>query len=340
MSFRDYGPANRRPAPMGHTVGRASSDGAVVDIEDAKTRTFSRSGPSSSPAATAAAGLTFASASQDMTHYQKMVSDLDQASRSSSLPAGRTQSELQRATQAMGNQVFERLNRLGDIIDRRGSHDGQDSDRASASFSKLRRDYQRIRAKHNELVQLLGDRSKVETASWNARDDEISTDIRSGVRDDGGYRTVAVMQNEEEYSKEVMLKREAEIQQITEKMNAVNEIYKDLGNIVTEQQDLIDAVENMVDESDQNAAYGLDQLERANKGWTNPFKMGQHGEDSMDRKKVQDGNHIKSDESEPTCECGLGEFQEDMEAIGNGFAARFKALDLAIKAICCGSVPM
>jgi t-SNARE complex subunit (syntaxin) len=63
-----------------------------------------------------------------------------------------------------------------------------------------------------------------------------------------------------------MQSREEDIQQINQKMNKVNEIYKDLGNLVSSQQDQIDEIEDAVADSNQNAEYGLDQLERRQVG--------------------------------------------------------------------------
>ena len=52
-----------------------------------------------------------------------------------------------------------------------------------------------------------------------------------------------------------MKSREEDIQQINQKMNKVNEIYKDLGNLVSSQQDQIDGIEDAVADSNQNAEY-------------------------------------------------------------------------------------
>jgi hypothetical protein len=131
-----------------------------------------------------------------------------------------------------------------------------------------------------------------------------------------------------------MKSREEDIQQINQKMNKVNEIYKDLGNLVSTQQDQIDEIEDAVAGSNQNAEYGLDQLERANRPWFGGSGgKGKNGEGEV----RADGNAKAASEEEKTWSDtwaeSYAEFQRDMQAIGNDIAAKGKYLQMCF----CGA---
>jgi len=76
-------------------------------------------------------------------------------------------------------------------------------------------------------------------------------------------KTVMAGQREEDYSKQLMREREAEILEINRKVHTVNEIYADLANIIGEQQDLIDNVDNNIDDAYANTMAGKGEIEDA-----------------------------------------------------------------------------
>lgn len=57
--------------------------------------------------------------------------------------------------------------------------------------------------------------------------------------------------------------REAEIADIHQSVTKVNQIFKDLASIVHDQQQDVDAVESMIEKSNNHAREGLNQLEKA-----------------------------------------------------------------------------
>lgn len=69
---------------------------------------------------------------------------------------------------------------------------------------------------------------------------------------------------EDRLAEEIMREREEEIRNINRGMHQVNEIYKDLANIVGEQQHHIDTIETQMDDARANAQAGLKQVEKAN----------------------------------------------------------------------------
>lgn len=64
---------------------------------------------------------------------------------------------------------------------------------------------------------------------------------------------------------QVMQQRESELRDINRKMNVVNEIYKDLGEVVDQQQEQIDDVEDQFGSAAEATRRGLEQIEKANK---------------------------------------------------------------------------
>ena len=58
--------------------------------------------------------------------------------------------------------------------------------------------------------------------------------------------------------------RAEEISNINRGMSTVNQIYKDLANIVGGQQDEIDMVEDQMEHANRSANRGLTQIEKAN----------------------------------------------------------------------------
>ncbi|KAL3810862.1 hypothetical protein ACHAXA_005862 [Cyclostephanos tholiformis] len=78
-------------------------------------------------------------------------------------------------------------------------------------------------------------------------------------------QSLMVQQREEEYAVRVMQLREEELQDIHRKMHVVNEIYKELGEVVGQQQEHIDEIENKFRGAAEHTRRGLEQIENANK---------------------------------------------------------------------------
>jgi len=61
-----------------------------------------------------------------------------------------------------------------------------------------------------------------------------------------------------------MQERDVEIRKINKEMHTVNEIFKDLAGIVNEQQEEIDNIETLMENSNAHAKAGLEQVQKAN----------------------------------------------------------------------------
>jgi hypothetical protein len=78
-------------------------------------------------------------------------------------------------------------------------------------------------------------------------------------------QSLVVQRREEEYAIRVMQEREEELMDIHRKMHVVNEIYKELGEVVEGQQERIDEIETKFGGAAEQTRRGLEQIENANK---------------------------------------------------------------------------
>ncbi len=100
-------------------------------------------------------------------------------------------------------------------------------------------------------------------AAATTADDDVSSSTR-----------LLIQQREEEYALKVMQQREHDLLDINRKMHVVDEIYKDLGEIVGgQQQETINALENQLERVEMSTRRGLEQLEKANKKYSDRRKQ-------------------------------------------------------------------
>jgi t-SNARE complex subunit (syntaxin) len=78
------------------------------------------------------------------------------------------------------------------------------------------------------------------------------------------YQQQQLQIQEDRLHEEIMREREEEIKNINRGMHTVNEIYKDLAHLVSQQQYDIDNIETQMEDSRNNAEHGLQQVEKAN----------------------------------------------------------------------------
>lgn len=74
-----------------------------------------------------------------------------------------------------------------------------------------------------------------------------------------------VAMQEEAINDAILQEREEEIREINQNVHKVNEIFKDLANLVDKQQHEVDQISELVEKSHQHAEKGLDQVQKAAK---------------------------------------------------------------------------
>ncbi|KAL7450879.1 hypothetical protein ACHAXS_000238 [Conticribra weissflogii] len=111
-----------------------------------------------------------------------------------------------------------------------------------------------------------------------------------------------------------MREREEELRDIHRKMHVVNEIYKDLGEVVDQQQDQIDAIEDQFANAALNTERGLNQLEKANKK-SNKSGDNSNGKNS-DKKETCAGKYFTLDSIRRGASVAAGEISAKISAAG------------------------
>ncbi|GAB5030433.1 sulfate permease family [Nannochloropsis oceanica] len=153
-----------------------------------------------------------------------------------------------------------------------------EKDRTKAEIQKMSKDAQRLKLRFENFgrgtaarireLDLVGRRAEAlfDGGSENGR---IGGEARGG----GGQRMQMLQQQQqqqqmlmpEDLDERLLQEREAEIVLINQSVVKVNEIFRDLGQLVSRQQEDIDVIEQNVQHSHAAAKSGLEQVEKAAK---------------------------------------------------------------------------
>ncbi|CAO3653386.1 unnamed protein product [Cunninghamella echinulata] len=138
----------------------------------------------------------------------------------------------------------------------------------SKDFQKVLGDFQKIQrlsaSKQREYV----DKAKATTAMLQSRADEEEggIDDQTTLVDDTQRRIqLQALDNEIEYNEVLITEREGEIQQIEQGIGELNEIFRDLGMLVNEQDSGIQSIYGNVINIAQNTRQAADELTVANR---------------------------------------------------------------------------
>mmetsp|Transcript_24411 Transcript_24411/g.36223 ORF Transcript_24411/g.36223 Transcript_24411/m.36223 type:complete len:303 (-) Transcript_24411:227-1135(-) len=124
-----------------------------------------------------------------------------------------------------------------------------------ASFSKLKRDYERAHETYEKVTEIYLLKQSAEVSMLSSKQEETIHDTYS-------QRNHILVSQEEDFYDRTMREREQEAKKINDKLHVVNGIYEDLGRIVSEQQEKIDMVEDNLLHSSGCAQGGLEQLKK------------------------------------------------------------------------------
>lgn len=143
---------------------------------------------------------------------------------------------------------------------------------------KLQRDFERVQIRVQQLQDMAT--TKISSVQQQQQSSNLTNSHNtpfflnshnshlSGEEDDAVLRQYQqqqlLIQQEDRLQEEIMREREEEIRNINRGMHTVNEIYKDLAHIVSQQQHDIDTIETQMDQAHTSAQQGLQQVEKAN----------------------------------------------------------------------------
>jgi len=200
--------------------------------------------------------------SDSILQYQKNVGILQKMTSDSKMTQVQFNAQMD-VIQQLGGRIDQQLRAQEARIQRMARADAA---KCRATHVKLTRDYRRVEAMFNKMK--LEVRQKVEL--MNARKRAAEMDEQKAVasssfmaEDKEQSMKMEMMLEEDQLNEQLMREREAEIREINKGMHTVNEIYKDLAHIVQAQQEDVDKIENMMEESNANAKSGLNHIEKA-----------------------------------------------------------------------------
>lgn len=131
-----------------------------------------------------------------------------------------------------------------------------------AQHSKLSKDYTRVLNVFRSVKEK-ADRKNAEAVDVQATRPAPARVLRDQKTLEHDTQLRAQLQ-EEAINEAILREREEEIQEIHQNVVKVNEIFKDLAELVNDQQEDIDNVETMIARSNQHARRGLAEVEQAN----------------------------------------------------------------------------
>ncbi|GMH58634.1 hypothetical protein TrLO_g10917 [Triparma laevis f. longispina] len=136
----------------------------------------------------------------------------------------------------------------------------QDASKFRGVLVKLSRDFERVEREQEKLKNEYQRNLKLKTYSdQQQREEEGRRNEPLAVK-----QPEFVLKQEEDIQSSLVADRHREIIQINQEMSKVNEIFKDLAGIVDGQQEEIDNIESLMEQSNVHARKGLEQVQEAN----------------------------------------------------------------------------
>lgn len=113
---------------------------------------------------------------------------------------------------------------------------------------------------------------------------------------------------EDNFCESLMKERELEVDAINKKMHQVHDIYRDLAELISDQQNLIDDIDSKIEYAFENTKMGVEQIDQARLAHENPILDDPFGEKIQMRKRKNEN----SDKNTNTCLMFFDILQEDI----------------------------
>lgn len=264
MSFQDVGKPGTKRSP--NAGSSASYRPNAYSSSQQQNRSNTNNNSLSSEESGGDSGRLYAQASDSIKQYQKNVGLLETMNGQIGTKADGAVLETQHKVQVgVINELGAKIEKNLRLLEMNMSAMTRtEAAQCRATHVKLTRDFRSVESKFKKL--LLDNRRKRNLIEATRRERE-DNERRKNEEDefDKELMQQQMIMQENRVAEEIMKEREAEIQNISKGMNQVNEIYKDLANIVGEQQQDIDKIETTMEQSKVNAEAGLVQVTKANK---------------------------------------------------------------------------
>ena len=261
MSFQDVKPSSRDGARRPGEKSGLNSSRSYAGLPGRQPSTSSLGSRSGLPA-----GGGHAALSDGLLAYRRHVDLLQRMV--SAVGSGEDTADLQaqiRLQTDVCRQHGSRIERQLAAAERAGGGDAQ----GRAQIAKLSRDYRRVDANLRAAQADVKRRRGLAEARRREQAEAAQRDMAGAGAGDSAEEAQVRMQMQvqlqgDNLAEEIMRERAEEISNINRGMSTVNQIYKDLANIVGGQQDEIDMVEDQMEHANRSANRGLTQIEKAN----------------------------------------------------------------------------
>mmetsp|Transcript_19254 Transcript_19254/g.27444 ORF Transcript_19254/g.27444 Transcript_19254/m.27444 type:complete len:293 (-) Transcript_19254:91-969(-) len=282
MSFQDVGrgrgrgnaaAGKREKSSLVATTTTSTGALGVCHISPKKTLVGDLSSASTTTAAIVVGSRTniFGSVSDTILQYQRNVAILNNIAKSF-LSTTNSEEEIRILSQQyevqrdvitqLGSKIERQLREAEAEMSASSSLTTSEATQARNAHIKLTRDYRAVELVYKNLVLNVKQRKHFVESQKQLRMQQEQQVVEE--QQSRQQMMLQVQRDEEQINLQIMREREEEIRKINQGMRTVNEIYKDLSNIVSEQQEDIDKVEMHMEQSNMNAKQGLEQLEKAN----------------------------------------------------------------------------
>lgn len=149
---------------------------------------------------------------------------------------------------------------------------GIDNRQKQMQKSKLTKDFQAVLKRFQDVQKLAAEKGKISVSMAKATSFDLQNRIPDQTDDDkSGLLKYEALQkqrveieNEVNFNEAVIAEREAGIKEIESTILEVNEIFRDLGTIVNEQQSMFDSIESNVEHTTIRTEGAAKELDRAN----------------------------------------------------------------------------
>ena len=136
------------------------------------------------------------------------------------------------------------------------------------NVAKIRKDFEKGRNRHMDLVEEVArlQASVGIPQPRHGRHNEEEEERERGVYNGGvggGQTQIQFSEHKESVEAAIMREREEEIRSINSNMRLVNEMVHDLATVVSQQQELVDEIEDNAEQAHQRAEEGLGQIQKA-----------------------------------------------------------------------------
>lgn len=262
MSFQDFGSQGMRNSSAMRNRNRPTAGMSAMDIGNSSSN--SGAGGSSSIAG------DYTTASDAVLQYKKNVEILGNGivnliGTKDDGPLLHQQYKAQvEVIHQLGEKIITQLQAQEQLM---GTMSITESSRSRATHIKLTKDFRWVEKQFKNIqFQSKQKRNAIEAENALMLEDlkkQSALNNQEMDQVESHQARVQMQLRSDRVTEEIMREREEEMRKINTQMHQVNEIYKDLGNIVSYQQDQVDEVEQHMEDANKNAESGLQQIEKA-----------------------------------------------------------------------------